>query len=388
MRPQPRKRRILYVQYSNPAAYPPLERSSRMLAEAGWEVLFMGVAVPDAMPLRFTAQEPAVVVRQLPCWPRDWPELARYLFYVGWVLIWVVRWRPNWVYASDVLACPVALLLSCAPGLKIVYHEHDAPALVTGSLARRAKLWFRRRLAARAQLRVLPNVPRVRHFKRTVINVQPTLSVWNCPRRAEVSPPHAPGPSDRLVLLYQGSIVPARLPLSVLKALAQLPEGVFLRIIGYETAGHRGYRRQLAETARRLGIEHRVQLREAIPHSELPVEARQCDVGLALMPATTQDLNMRWMPGASNKPFEYLASGLALLVSDLPSWREMFVEPGYGVACVAEDPASVAAALSWLLEHPAERRAMGDRGRHRVAIEWNYETQFAPVMDWLGKRAG
>jgi glycosyltransferase involved in cell wall biosynthesis len=174
----------------------------------------------------------------------------------------------------------------------------------------------------------------------------------------------------------------------VLEALALLPGDVSLRIIGYETGGHRGYRAQLLQAAQRLGIEQRVQLRREIPHSELPMEAGQSDVGLALMPANTQDLNMRWMPGASNKPFEYLASGLALVVSDLPGWREMFVEPGYGVACIAEDPTSIAAALRWLLEHPAERRAMGDRGRHRVAMEWNYETQFAPVMERLEKRAG
>jgi glycosyltransferase involved in cell wall biosynthesis len=237
-------------------------------------------------------------------------------------------------------------------------------------------------------LRILPNAARLRHFNKTVIDVHPTLSVWNCPRQAEVSPPRARATADRLVVLYQGSIVPIRLPLSVLEALAQLPEAISLRVIGYETCGHRGYRTQLAEAARRLGIEHRLQLREEVPHFALAAEARQCDVGLALMPAITEDLNMRWMPGASNKPFEYLASGLAVVVSDLPGWREMFVEPGYGVACVAEDPHRVAAALSWLLEHPAERRAMGDRGRQRVALEWNYETQFAPVMHWLGNRVG
>jgi glycosyltransferase involved in cell wall biosynthesis len=384
----PRKRRILYVQYTNPAAYPPLERSSQLLAEAGWEVLFVGLVVPEAERLRFPADEPAVVVRQLPSWPRHWPELTRYLFYIGWVLIWAVRWRPNWVYASDLLACPVALLLSCAPGLEIVYHEHDAPTLSSDGLARRWKLWSRRRLAARARVRILPNAARLHHFNKTVIDVHPTLRVWNCPRQAEVSPPRAPATVDGLLLLYQGSIVPDRLPLSVLEALAQLPDSVSLRIIGYETSGHRGYRTQLTETARRLGIEHRVQLRDEMPHSELPVQARQCDVGLALMPTFTQDLNMRWMPGASNKPFEYLASGLALLVSDLPSWREMFVEPGYAVACVAEDPKSVAAALGWLLGHPAERHAMGDRGRHRVAMEWNYEAQFEPVMHWLESRSG
>jgi spore maturation protein CgeB len=89
------------------------------------------------------------------------------------------------------------------------------------------------------------------------------------------------------------------------------------------------------------------------------------------------------MPGASNKPFDYLASGLALLVSDEPGWCEMFVEPGYGVACRPHDSQSVASSLRWLLNHPADVRAMGERGRQRIAATWNYETQFAPVRQWL-----
>ena len=35
-------RRILYVQYTTPAGYPPLEHSSRILADRGWEVQFLG----------------------------------------------------------------------------------------------------------------------------------------------------------------------------------------------------------------------------------------------------------------------------------------------------------------------------------------------------------
>ena len=35
-----RRRRIMYVQYVNPGMYPPLEHSSRILADAGWEVCF------------------------------------------------------------------------------------------------------------------------------------------------------------------------------------------------------------------------------------------------------------------------------------------------------------------------------------------------------------
>ena len=101
------------------------------------------------------------------------------------------------------------------------------------------------------------------------------------------------------------------------------------------------------------------------------------------MPRHSSDLNLAHMTGASNKPFDYMAAGLALLVSDRPDWRDMFVAPGYARACDPTDPASIAAALTWFLDHPAERRAMGASGRAKIAAEWNYDSAFAPVMSAL-----
>jgi glycosyltransferase involved in cell wall biosynthesis len=89
------------------------------------------------------------------------------------------------------------------------------------------------------------------------------------------------------------------------------------------------------------------------------------------------------MVGASNKPFDYLARGLALLVSDVPAWRATYVERGLGRCCDPGDPDSVAQAIRWFAERPAEARAMGERGRRQVADEWNYERQFAPVLEQL-----
>ena len=89
------------------------------------------------------------------------------------------------------------------------------------------------------------------------------------------------------------------------------------------------------------------------------------------------------MAGASNKPFDYMAAGLALLVSDLPDWTRMFVEPGFGLACDPADADSISSALGWFIDHPEERRAMAARGRDKIETEWNYDTQFRAVLKFL-----
>ena len=98
------------------------------------------------------------------------------------------------------------------------------------------------------------------------------------------------------------------------------------------------------------------------------------------MPKRSNDVNMQHMVGASNKPFDYMACGLPLLVTDLPEWVQTFVKPGYACACNPDDPDSIEAALRWYLTHPNERREMGRRGREKVRQAWNYDTMFAPVL--------
>jgi glycosyltransferase involved in cell wall biosynthesis len=377
--------RILYIQYTNPAGYPPLEHSSRLLAESGWQVLFLGVGALGAATLRFPRHE-RIMVRQLSHRRAGWYQKLHYLWFGLWVLAWTLRWSPRWVYASDHLSCPIALLLSVLPGVQVIYHEHDAPDADSKALFQRLSLSARRRVARRAELCVLPNQQRAERFAAETGLRQKVLCVWNCPLRQEVADQRNGAQADDLWLLYHGSIVPARLPTTVVDALQLLPTNVKLRVIGYETIGHRGYVRELQQRAERLGLSGRIEFAGPVPQrAELLALGRKCDVGLAFMPKQCTGFNERTMTGASNKPFDYLACGLALLVSDLPDWREMFVQSGYAQVCDSDEPESIARALSWFLEHRVEMRQMGGRGQQRIATDWNYERQFQPVLERLSQ---
>ena len=98
------------------------------------------------------------------------------------------------------------------------------------------------------------------------------------------------------------------------------------------------------------------------------------------MPPASSDINSQEMVGASNKPFDYMARGLALLVSDLPDWRATYVDQGFARACDPDSVDSLEQNLRWFLDHPDEVRRMGDRGRDRIRRAWNYEESFAPVL--------
>jgi hypothetical protein len=140
----------------------------------------------------------------------------------------------------------------------------------------------------------------------------------------------------------------------------------------------------LRKRAATLGIGHRLDIVGAlVSRRELMEVCGSHDAGLALMPAGSGDPNLQAMTGASNKPFDYMACGLALVVSQLPDWEEMFVRPGYGVSCDSSSAQSIATAVGWLYAHSQEARAMGELGRRRILEDWNYDRQFQPVLDRL-----
>ena len=391
---------ILYLQYTNPANYPPLEQSGLILLNVGWDIRFIGIqSEGESSKLVF----PEPLAGRVILWKHKTPGIGQKLQFAAFTLtvLWRALWqRPAWVYCSDLMSCPAAWLIGCLTRCKVLYHEHDSPDdgrrttddRPPPSGFQRFLLWTRKQVSREADLVVLPNEERLEIFVQISGREKPSYCVNNCPRKEEVRGKAeigngkwemGNGEAGVLRLAFHGSINQERLPLAVLEAMSRFPGRAYLSVVGYETVGAKGYRADFLQTAERLGVGRAVEYLGALPRCEIFDPASKCDVGLAFMPLQGGDVNMANMTGASNKPFDYLACGLALLVSDLPDWRNMFVEPGYGLACNPADVDSIAAQLRWFLEHPAETREMGEQGRERILKDWNYETQFNQVMKQL-----
>lgn len=370
------RRRILYVQYTNPAGYPPLEHSSRILADAGWRVTFLGTGAHGANNLVFPPHQ-NIAVRLIRFQPPGWRQKVHYLCYVLWCVAWCFAHRPRAVYCSDQWSTPIGVLVWYLLRVRVVYHEHDTPGPPSN--------WFlkvvhraRRRLAELAVVCVIPNEERRAAFD-AGLHPRRSECVWNCPTRDEVCSRAERSP-DEFTLWYHGSLTPSQFPPTVIDALALLPERVRLRFAGYETVGHVGYVRELRVRATQMGVEHRVEYVGTPPTRQaLYAMAARADVGLALFARQFREP----MAGASNKPFDYLACGLALLVTDTPEWTDLYVTAGYGRSADPGSAESVAAAVRAWLAEPASVTAMGDTGRRRVLSDWNYESQFAPLNPLL-----
>jgi glycosyltransferase involved in cell wall biosynthesis len=76
-----------------------------------------------------------------------------------------------------------------------------------------------------------------------------------------------------------------------------------------------------------------------------------------------------------------MAAGLPLLVSERPDLRAFVETYGCGLTADESSPESIAAAVNVLLGDPDLARRLGEAGARASRKEFNYESQFAPVLE-------
>ncbi len=371
-----RNRRVLFVQATNPGAYPPLIHASTLMAEAGWEVTFLSAPIDgDELALN---PHPRIKIHAVRTRPSHVMGKVDYAVYAAATARLALRLRPSVVYASDPLGAGPGLLAARLAGAALVYHEHDSPSRLHPVLEQ-----SRKAAARAAQLVVFPNETRAHLAQRELRFSDKKLHiVWNVPMRAELVVSAATG-EPPLIVYYHGSITPERLPETVSLAVRRMAGRARLRIAGYEAPGARGYVRHLIGD-KGVSVDAPIKYLGMVPRrADLLAEAARAHIGLSLMPFKSDDVNINHMVGASNKPFDYMAAGLALLVSDLPDWTRIFVEPGFARAADPTSTDSLFAALEWFVNHARERQEMAARGRAMIESIWNYETVFAPLLKAL-----
>jgi len=76
-----------------------------------------------------------------------------------------------------------------------------------------------------------------------------------------------------------------------------------------------------------------------------------------------------------------LACGLPLLINSSNEWVEFFERPGFAKSCDPESPGSIARAVECLQRDRAKLSLMKESGLKKIKDEWNYEAQFAPILE-------
>ena len=172
------------------------------------------------------------------------------------------------------------------------------------------------------------------------------------------------GLEGRFTVGYLGNLDHWREGIDVLiAAVARLREqgrrDVSLLVVGDGTR-----RLALEAEARRLGVADVCRFTGRVPHDRVAQYYAQMDL---FANARVEERAARYITPL--KPYEAMALGVPVLVSDLPALREIVDPPNRGLTAPAGDAAGLAEAIARLADDPAERARIAEAGRTWVRAE-------------------
>lgn len=286
------------------------------------------------------------------------------------------RLRPRIVHFHDPELIPLGLVLR-AFGHRVIYDVHEdvprqvmtkhwIPALVRWPVARFVAAV--EQVAARVLTHLVPAT-------RAIADRFPkgqTTPVQNYPLLEELRSVGAMPYSDRPEhFAYPGALAEIRGLREVVRAVAVLGRpSVQLQLAGPFSPP------EFEEVLARESGWRQVRYHGVLGRAEVGALLASVRAGLVLHHPIPNELEAQPV-----KTFEYMSAGLPVIASDIPAWRRLLE----GVDCARfvdpMDPAAIADAMQWILNHPVEAAAMGDRGRRAVEARFNWETESTQLVD-------
>jgi len=196
------------------------------------------------------------------------------------------------------------------------------------------------------------------------------------------TPPSGPLPArliDTRKVVYAGQLYPWKGVDTLLRAMAELPD-VRLTVFGGRGSPQDPDLRAAQQLVRELDVVDRVTFAGFVPHAE--VRQRLEGAGVAVLPLP-DNLMARYFTSPL-KLFDYMAAGVPIVASDLPSIQEVLSDGDNALLVPPEDPSALAAAIRRLLVNSG----LADRLR-RTAFEqvqgFTWDSRAARILEALGR---
>jgi glycosyltransferase involved in cell wall biosynthesis len=131
-------------------------------------------------------------------------------------------------------------------------------------------------------------------------------------------------------------------------------------------------RQAMQQRAIELGIDHAVHFTGSVPHTEVPRLVSAADIAVAPYPMMKQAL---WL--SPMKLFEYMASGMAVIASDVGQLGEVVKDGSNGLLTLPGDASAMAAAMQRLIDDAALRARLGAQARKDAQQKYSWERYIA-----------
>jgi len=318
-----------------------------------------------------------------------WRDKAAYLKFVARGVSLARRLRPDVIIGYDQFGFVASSIARrSAPNARLVYHCFDFdPNAPLGAFSRRLRQWETAAVRL-ADCTIVSSAGRAPEFQRFFGCRSAPLVVMNCQRREQER--RVTGELGRLLaernlawdrtVCRLGFLTPHNAIETTIRAAALWSGNWGLVLAG---APRDGYLEALEALVRAEGVEDRVLILPRVPYELWYDCLYSSDLGVALYEPT--NLSNETMAGAGNKLNLYLQACIPSIVPDIPDFVDFVRRYGAATVADASSPASVAAAVTATLLDPVTYRMHQEGARRAFEEEFNFETQYAPVLAALDR---
>lgn len=262
------------------------------------------------------------------------------------------RLAPDVVQCNDLNTLPAGFLFRRRA--RIIYDAHELfPESQTG-MRRRVWAMLEKWMVPGCHVYIQPEKNRLAYFA-TKYHIAPSriALVENFPSaryafsgRNRLREAFAFGP-EKTILLCTGVFGPGRDLESMISSMTMLDNRFVLVLLG---PTFKGYDRELAARIAEAHLEDRVKVHPAIPNVEMLDYMHASDIGIVFY--KNINLNNYWC--ASNKLYEFILCGRAVITNDYPGLRAVVEDHHLGVCLPDTSPESIASAVRRLTDGTRE----------------------------------
>lgn len=270
---------------------------------------------------------------------------------------------------------PAGFLIKLLSGKPVIFdvHEHYPNAIMSKSYLNKyvkIPIRFMYDLIERISLPFLSGViyttkeigERYKKYKSCKIENYPPLSLFNASELAQ---------KDQSLLLYLGGITEIRGIRQLIKGFAmvvkQNSQARLVFVGGFES---QKFEEEIYELVDKLDLKSHIKFQGKVPYEEIQKYMDSASIGI--IPYLPEPNHLVCLP---NKLFEYMASGIAVIASDFPHYREVIENSEAGQLIDPNKPESIAEGILRLMGDQSKTVFRQQQGRAMFKSVYNWEQE-------------
>ncbi len=349
--------------------YPPVQHQARMLADIGLEVEIITTALKwkDAVDFR----HPRVRIRQVAPSGGRLRRLARFVTAIA-----AARYRLRSRRIAEIAYDPIGMLYSdlapLRPNVRIG-HLHEC-------LQRFESFWVERRLrfAHKGYQKLVVADPEREKLITMQLGTSACQVVPNYPMAQSTPEIYKEPDGTEFEVVYCGSLGTDQKLDLVIASVPTWPKHARLTIIGNDRTP---IAQALKAQAERLNVPERIRFEGWVAYEKLPARLAKASVGILLLDPRYEQF--RTALGASNKRYQYMQAGLPQVGDQNPGVKELLEGEGIGLSVREHTVEELTRVVTQYTSDPARCRKEGLEARRLHLEQYNYQTVFMPVLEWI-----